>query len=68
MKTGLSIALVFAGSTGAYMVLGQSFGTFLVSTVGGASEATSWALMLVGFGGMGAIVRAKRRRMIPVSA
>lgn len=31
-------------------------------------EPASWALMLVGFGGLGAMLRAKRRRMVPVTA
>jgi hypothetical protein len=34
-------------------------------TLSAVPEPTSWALMLVGFGGMGAMMRANRRRMVP---
>jgi len=38
-----------------FRVVGQS------ATVGGVPEPASWALMLVGFGGLGAALRARRR-------
>ena len=31
-------------------------------------EPASWALMILGFGGVGALLRSNRRRMLPVSA
>ena len=37
-------------------------------STGGVPEASTWALMLVGFGGMGSVLRASRRRMVPALA
>ena len=35
---------------------------------GGVPEPAAWAMMLLGFGGVGATVRARRVRQAPVAA
>lgn len=40
----------------------------LQGTARGVPEPGTWALMLVGFGGMGSVLRASRRRMVPALA
>ncbi|THD61087.1 MAG: PEP-CTERM sorting domain-containing protein [Phenylobacterium sp.] len=46
---------------------GQIIGTGSSALVAGVPEPASWALMIVGLGGMGAMLRT-RRRSIPVAA
>lgn len=40
----------------------------IVSTSGAVPEPASWALMLAGFAGTGTLLRASRRRLVPVRA
>ena len=39
-----------------------------VANIGGVPEASTWALMLTGFGGMGAMLRAQRRQRATATA
>jgi hypothetical protein len=39
--------------------------TVSITTFGGVPEPAAWALMLLGFGGMGAVLRRRRSAMIP---
>jgi hypothetical protein len=43
-------------------------GTSMPVLTGGVPEPTSWMLMLVGFAGLGSMLRASRRRPVPVRA
>jgi PEP-CTERM motif len=55
--------LVVTGTSGGNGAFAGTL-SFVLSAVGmsGVPEPTSWALMLLGFGGAGALIRAQRRR------
>ena len=56
MATSSSTTLSFASATG------TAFGPALDNvSVAAVPEPASWALMLVGFGGLGAVLRRQRR-------
>jgi hypothetical protein len=42
--------------------------TVTISAEGGVPEPSTWAMMLVGFGGIGYSMRARRRKMLPQAA
>jgi choice-of-anchor C domain-containing protein len=64
LATGSSTTLAFASATG------TAFGPALdnVSVSAAVPEPTSWALMLVGFGGLGAVLRRQRRTAVAATA
>jgi len=41
--------------------VGATFGSIITTTTGGVPEPASWALMIMGIGGIGASLRARRR-------
>jgi len=55
--------LNWAGAPG-----GNDFAVDNISVAGGVPEPATWAMMLVGFGGLGAMLRANRRRMASATA
>lgn len=42
-------------------VITNGDGDFIIKSSGGVPEPAAWALMLVGFGGLGAALRSRRR-------
>lgn len=57
-----AVDIVSAGTSGATGVVGGGLGT------PGVPEPATWGLMLLGFGGMGAMLRSNRRRQVATTA
>jgi hypothetical protein len=51
--------LVITGTGGSAATFGGTV-SFVLNAAGGAPEASTWALMIVGFGGAGAVMRRRR--------
>jgi hypothetical protein len=79
LGVGAHTAYIGVSTPGAWWTVGGSSGeagVFTISTLpagpnfGGAAvpEAATWTLMLVGFGGMGAMLRARRKAPTPEAA
>jgi hypothetical protein len=60
--------LVVKGASGGDSSFAGTLSFALANIAGAAPEPASWALMLMGFGGAGALIRARRRATMEASA